>query len=59
MLAPVWKKNDRKASTLIILFSAIVFIVIVVLSRYKLNVNTGFDVHIFAKANAVIKSLIS
>ncbi|HTD95065.1 MAG TPA: DUF420 domain-containing protein [Chitinophagaceae bacterium] len=59
MLAPAWKKNDKKAYRLIIGFSLVVFLAIIVLSRYKLNVDLGFDVHIFAKANAVINSAVT
>lgn len=59
MLAPSWKKNDRKASILIISFSVIVFVLITLLSRYKLNIELGFDVHLFARANAVINSIVS
>jgi putative membrane protein len=55
----VWKKNDRKANLLICIFSAVVFAAVVVLGRVKLNINTGFDVHIFAKANAVINSCVA
>ena len=59
MLQAAWSKNDKKARTLIFLFSAIVFTAIVVLSRYKLNVDLGFDVHLFAKANAIINSCVT
>ncbi len=59
MLEAVWKKNDKKARTLIFLFSAIVFAAIMVLGRVKLDVNPGFDIHLFAKANAVINSLVA
>jgi len=59
MLQAAWSKNDKKARTLIFLFSAIVFTAIVVLSRYKLNVDLGFDVHLFAKANAIINSCVA
>lgn len=55
----VWKKNDRKANLLIYIFSAVVFTAVVVLGRVKLNINAGFDVHIFAKANAVINSCVA
>lgn len=40
-------------------FSLIVFLAILVLSRYKWNVDLGFDVHLFAKANAVINSVVT
>lgn len=59
MLTPAWKKNDGKASVLIITFSIIVFATIILLSRIKLNVDTGFDVHLFAKANAIINSVVA
>jgi putative membrane protein len=59
MLKPVWKKNDRKASVLILTFSVIVFVLITFLSRVKLDVNLGFDVHVFAQTNAVINSFVS
>ena len=59
MLDPVWKKNDRKASVLIITFSIIVFAAIILLSRVKLNVDPGFDVHLFAMANAIINSVVA
>lgn len=59
MLAPAWKRNDKKASVLIITFSFIVFAAVVLLSRIQLQVDLGFDVHLFAKANAVINSLVA
>jgi putative membrane protein len=59
MLPAVWKKDDAKARLLIFSFSAIVFAAVVVLGRIQLKVDLGFDVHIFAKANAVINSLVA
>jgi len=59
MLNPVWKKKDRKASVLIISFSIIVFAAIIFLSRFKLETSLGFDVHLFAKANAIINSVVA
>ena len=61
MLVPAWKKNDRKAKTLIIVFSIIVFAAISVLGRYNLagKVNLSFDVHIFALANAIINATVA
>jgi putative membrane protein len=58
-LVPVWKKNDQKASWLIIVFSIIVFAAVVLLSRVKLEINLGFDVHLFAKLNALINSAVA
>ncbi len=59
MLTPVWKKNDKKASWLIIVFSVIVFTAVVLLSKVKLEVDLGFDVHFFALINAMINSWVS
>jgi len=59
MLQAAWSKNDKKARVLIYLFSIIVFSAVVLLSRIKLNINLGFDVHLFAKANAVINSIVA
>jgi putative membrane protein len=59
MLQAVWQKNDKKARVLIFVFSAIVFSAVVLLSRIKLEVNLGFDVHLFALVNAVINSCVA
>lgn len=57
---PSLRKNDRKAGWLIGIFSFIVFAVVVSLGRFKLSsVHLGFDVHLFAKVNAVINSLVA
>jgi putative membrane protein len=61
MLAPAWKKNDRKAKTLIIVFSIIVFAAVSVLGRYNLagKIDLPFDVHIFAMANGIINAIVA
>jgi putative membrane protein len=59
MLQPSLKKNDGKAKLLIYTVSIIVFAAVVILSRVKLTVNLGFDVHLFALANAVINSVVA
>jgi putative membrane protein len=59
MLPPVLTKNDKKARTLILIFSAIVFAAVVALGRVKLNVDLGFDVHVFAFANSIINSVVA
>ncbi len=51
------KKDDRKAATMIIIFSVVVFIVVATIGKLKLSVNLGFDVHIFAQLNAVINAI--
>jgi putative membrane protein len=52
-------KNDRKARVLIFAFSIIVFALISALGKFRLNVNIGFDEHIFAKANALINTVVA
>lgn len=59
MLEAVWKRNDRRARVFIIAVSIIVFIAIAALSRVKLDVQLGFDEHLFAKINATINSIVS
>lgn len=59
MLKASWKKNDKKANWLILSFSVIVFLIIAVLGRVHLQVDLGFDVHIFALANALINSVVA
>lgn len=59
MLEPVFQKNDKKARWLIGIFSFVVFAVVVSLGRFKLQVNLGFDVHLFARINAVINSVVT
>ena len=54
------KKNDKLAKTLIYLVSVVVFLVVVSLRYLKFtNVNLGFDVHLLAKANALINGAVS
>lgn len=52
-------KNDRKAKGIIYTLSFVVFAAVVLLGRVKLDVNLGFDEHIFAKINAVINTLVA
>jgi putative membrane protein len=59
MLQPSLQKNDRKAKLFIYTVSAIVFTAVVVLSRVKLTVNLGFDVHLFAMTNAIINTAVA
>ena len=58
-LQPVIQKNDRQARWLIIIVSIVVFGAIAFLSRVKWDVNLGFDVHLFARLNAIINSMVS
>jgi putative membrane protein len=59
MLAASLKKNDQQAKLLIGVFSFVVFAAVVLLSRFKLNIDLGFNVHVFATVNAVINSIIA
>ncbi len=58
-LKPALEKNDRVAKRLIWLSSIIVFVAVTALSQIKLNVNFGFDPHVFAKINAGINSSVT
>ena len=57
MLQPSLQKNDTRARWLIGIFSFVVFAAVVALGRFKLQVQLGFDVHIFAKLNAFINTI--
>lgn len=59
MLQPSLKKNDKKAKLFIYTVSFVVFAAVVLLSKYKLDIEPGFDVHVFAKTNAVINSMVA
>ena len=59
MLPASIQKNDKLANILIVVFSIIVFVAVVFLSRIKLEVELPFDVHVFAKINAIINSAVS
>ena len=58
-LPPSLKKNDKVAYLLIILVSIIVFVAVAFLQKIKLNVNLGFDQHIFARINALINTFVA
>ena len=53
MLKPSMVKNDKTAKILIWSVSVVVFLVVAVLSKFKLNFNPGFNVHLFATFNAI------
>ncbi len=59
MLTPLFKKNDKQARLLIFTVSFVVFAAVAVLSRVKLEVDLGFDIHVFALVNAVLNSAVS
>ncbi len=59
MLEASIKKNDKQAYWLIGIFSMVVFAVVVLLGKFKLHVDLGFNVHIFATINAIVNTLIA
>lgn len=59
MLPQTITKNDKKANILIITFSIIVFVAVTALSRITVNVNLGFNKHLFATVNAFINSIVA
>jgi putative membrane protein len=59
MLQASITKNDKKAYWLIGIFSVVVFLAVSVLTKIKLNVDLGFDVHLFAAFNAFVNATIA
>jgi putative membrane protein len=57
--APALQIAESKAKRLIWVFSAVVFLAVVVLNRVQVPAPAGLDVHVFAKVNAVLNSLVS
>lgn len=59
MLEATIEKNDKKAYWFIAIFSIVIFVVITFLGRIELDVDPGFDIHLFAKVNAITNTLVS
>ena len=59
LLKPSITKNDKKANWLIGIFSVVVFLAVVALGKYKMVIDPGFDVHIFAQINAVTNAIVA
>lgn len=59
MLAPVIKRDDRKAKLVIGLVSVVVFVAVTFLSKFTLTIELPFDKHIFAFINALINSAVA
>jgi putative membrane protein len=55
---PILQRNDKKAVIVIWTVSIIVFIAVALLSGVKLEIDLGFNPHIFATINAVINSIV-
>lgn len=58
-LVPQIAKNDKQAKVFIWSVSVVVFLAVAVLSRVKIYVDLDFDPHLFAKANAIINSIVT
>lgn len=56
---PLLQTPEPKAKRLIWIFSVIVFLAVVILNRVQVGAPDGFDVHVFARLNAVINTLVS
>ena len=52
-------KNDKKANIFIWAVSAVVFVAVVILHELKIEVDLGFDPHIFAQLNAIINGTVA
>lgn len=59
MLQPSLVKNDKRAKLLIWIISVVVFVAVAFLAKFKLAFDPGFNVHLFAKANAFINSAVA
>lgn len=59
MLTAMIRKNDKLARMLIGVVSFVVFAAVVFLSRVHLKVDLGFDVHVFARINAFLNSIVA
>ncbi len=59
MLQPALVKNDAKAKLFIWIVSVVVFVAVAFLSKYKLDIDPGFNPHLFATTNALINSMVA
>lgn len=53
------QKNDKLANIIIISLSIVVFGLVTLMRRYKLDVDFGFDTHIFPLISAILNSIVS
>ena len=59
MLKATIEKNDKAAYWFIGVVSVVVFTAVVFLSKFTLQVDLGFDPHIFATINAGVNTIVS
>lgn len=52
-------KNDRLANGVIITLSTVVFALVVLMRRVKLDLDFGFDTHIFPAISALLNSIVA
>lgn len=55
----VIQKNDRLANVLIIGLSAVVFALVTLMRRVKLDIDFGFDTHVFPAISATLNSIVA
>lgn len=53
------KKNDRLANIIIITLSVVVFALVVMMRKVKIDLGFGFDTHVFPKISALLNSIVS
>lgn len=58
-MEPIIKKNDKLANYIIISLSAVVFALVVLMRKVKLNIDFGFDTHIFPAISATLNSIVA
>lgn len=53
------QKNDRLANIIIISLSIVVFALVVLMRKVKIDLGFGFDTHIFPKISAALNSIVA
>ena len=56
---PSLTKSDKKANIVIWSVSLVVFVAVVILHELKIDIDLGFDVHVFAQVNALINGTVA
>jgi len=59
ILKPSISPNDKQAKWAIYSVTGIVFVAVIFLHKVQLDIDLGFDKHLFAKLNALINSAVS
>ena len=52
-------KNDRLANAVIIILSIVVFALVTLMRRVKIDLGFGFDTHVFPALSALLNSIVS